>query len=235
MANITKRMFIRSVPLIATIAAFSKVKAQPPRQNGPAQPSEEAQGAREQIAPVRGQVTGSAMRKVLVAYASGFGTTAGIAEAIGMTLRDNGMLVDIKSVDQIDDVSTYDSVVIGSAIRYDKWMPEATEFVTKHGAELQSRPVAFFFACLTLASKSDGATLQAQGYADKLRDGFPNIHPVDVKGFAGALDISKFKIYLRPLVRAAFFFLGVGEGDYRQWNMIEAWANNLVQKQEWKA
>ena len=55
--------------------------------------------------------------RILVAYASRGGSTAGVAEAIGQTLAAGGSEVDVRSMTEIDDVTAYQAVVAGSAIQ----------------------------------------------------------------------------------------------------------------------
>jgi len=74
--------------------------------------------------------------RILVAYASRGGSTAGVAEAIGQTLAAGGAEVDVRSMTEIDDVTAYQAVVAGSAIQAHQWLPEAMQFIQAHQAEL---------------------------------------------------------------------------------------------------
>jgi menaquinone-dependent protoporphyrinogen oxidase len=55
--------------------------------------------------------------KILVTYASRLGSTAGVAEAIGKTLAENGAEVEIRRMEDVTDLTPYSAVVAGSAIR----------------------------------------------------------------------------------------------------------------------
>jgi menaquinone-dependent protoporphyrinogen oxidase len=55
--------------------------------------------------------------KILVTYASRAGSTAGVAEAIGKTLVENGAQVDVLPMKNVKDLTPYRVVVAGSAIR----------------------------------------------------------------------------------------------------------------------
>src|SRR5512139_1369779 len=92
--------------------------------------------------------------KILVTYASRLGSTAGVAEAIGKTLMDNGAQVEVRRMEDVTDLTPYSGVVAGSAIRNKQWLPEAVQFVQTHQAALQQKPFAAFLVCMTLAMKN---------------------------------------------------------------------------------
>lgn len=55
--------------------------------------------------------------KILVAYASRCGSTAEIAEALGHDLQSRGYRTEIVPVGKVSDVSAYQAVLLGSAVR----------------------------------------------------------------------------------------------------------------------
>src|SRR5512139_3569288 len=89
--------------------------------------------------------------KILVTYASRAGSTAGVAEAIGKTLSEKGAQVDVIPMADVKDLSPYEAVVAGSAIRAAKWLPEAVRFIQTHRSTLAQKPFAMFTVCITLA------------------------------------------------------------------------------------
>ena len=82
--------------------------------------------------------------RVLVAHASKYGSTREIAERMAATLRETGLSVDVRDVRNVDDLSRYDAVVLGSALYAAHWQRDANRFVTRHLAALQARPVWLF-------------------------------------------------------------------------------------------
>ena len=127
--------------------------------------------------------------KILVTYASGAGSTAGVAEAIGKTLTENGAQVDVLPMKAVKDLSQYRAVVAGSAIRGAKWLPEAMQFVQTHQSALSQKPFASFMVCITLAMQN-GEKYRG-GLIDWLKPVRELIRPVSEGYFAGALDFSK--------------------------------------------
>lgn len=89
--------------------------------------------------------------RILVTYASRTGSTAEIAQAVGKTLGENGAQVDVRPMQEVQDLAPYSAVVAGSAIRGSKWLPEARQFIETHRAELAQKKFAEFTVCITLA------------------------------------------------------------------------------------
>jgi menaquinone-dependent protoporphyrinogen oxidase len=165
--------------------------------------------------------------KILVAYASRAGSTAGVAETIGKTLAESGAAVDVHPVNEVSDLSAYRAVVVGSAIQGGKWLPEAMQFVQTHRAELASKPFAVFLVCMTLAMP--GADKYRQHVADFLQPVRALVRPVSEGLFAGALDIGKVPSFGDRLKFRLSVIFGVwSEGDHRDWNAIRAWAASLA-------
>ncbi|MDJ0640409.1 MAG: flavodoxin domain-containing protein [Paracoccaceae bacterium] len=170
---------------------------------------------------------GQANQRALVAYDSRLGSTAEVAEFIGGALSEGGASVDINTVSEVTALEVYDRVVIGGAIRYDRWLPEAVAFVRKNRQILLDTQVAFFFTCLTLAKPSPETERKAEAYAAKIRQIAPDLRPTSVGRFAGVLEFARTPWPARLLLRALSVTTGVAEGDYRDWQAIRDWAMKL--------
>jgi menaquinone-dependent protoporphyrinogen oxidase len=177
---------------------------------------------------VEAQYGGNEMKKkILVAYASRAGSTAGVADAIGKTLAESGANVDVLSVKEITDLSPYQAVVAGSAVRNSKWLPEAMNFLRGYQAELNSMPFAAFQVCLTLAVPGKDYSEFAAGWLEPVR---ALAKPVSEGMFAGVLDYSKLSFSDGLGLRVFAAATKTQPGDYRDWDVIKEWAEDLAGK-----
>ena len=165
--------------------------------------------------------------KVLVAYASLCGSTGGVAEAIGQALCDSGAAVDVRLVANVDDLSLYDAAVIGSAVRSSSWWPDALEFVKTNREALSRMPVAYFLTCLALYKETEASRRVAKGYMEQALTAVPDVKPVSMGLFAGALDYGKLNLMYRVVMKHKMKKQGVPEGDFRDWNAIQSWSRDL--------
>ena len=164
--------------------------------------------------------------KILVTYASRFGSTEGVAKNIGKTLSENGMEVDVLPMRDVRDLSAYDAVVAGSAINGGAWLPEAIQWTRDHQAELKRKPFAAFLVCMTLTMKSgEQYRSHVSSWLNPVRS---LVRPVSEGLFAGGLDISKIPSFGDRLKFRLSVLFGVWkEGDHRDWDAIRKWALDL--------
>jgi menaquinone-dependent protoporphyrinogen oxidase len=164
--------------------------------------------------------------RILVTYASRAGSTAGVAEAIGKTLTENGAQVDVRPMQEVEDLAPYGAVVAGSAIQGGEWLPEAILFVQKHRAALAQKRFAAFLVCMTLSMKdAEKYRTHVATWLDPVR---ALARPVSEGLFAGALDIRKVPSFGDRLkFKLSVLFGAWSEGDHRDWNAIRQWAESL--------
>ena len=156
---------------------------------------------------------------VLVAYASKHESTQGIAERIGDKLRQMGKQVEVRAVDAVKDPGSYETFVIGSAIYFGSWMKEATEFVHRNQAALTVHPV-WLFSVGPL-----GVDFMDDEQQPKEKAEFQEtIRPWDHRVFFGALDHNRLSFTERMMAKA----VRAPEGDYRDWQAIEAWTESIA-------
>ena len=159
-------------------------------------------------------------KKILVTYASEYGSTGGVAEAIGKELCIKGATVDVFVTRNVKDLSSYQGVVVGSAIYRGKWMSEAMDFVKANSEILRQIPVAYFLVCMTMHRPSEENRRTALSYLDPVLQTIPQVKPVDIEPFAGAMHYSNLSWLNKKIIQSK----GVPEGDFRDWEAIRAWA-----------
>ena len=160
---------------------------------------------------------------VLVAAASKHGGTYEIAERIGHDLAEHGVPVDVKPMSEIHEVGGYDAFVIGSAIYFGTWMKEARAFVDGHAAELRRHPTWLFASGSIVGDPPppDDPNALRPRLAERLVQG---TGAREHKLFAGRVDVQELNVLERAAVRATH----AGNGDYRDWEEIDHWADTIA-------
>lgn len=159
--------------------------------------------------------------RVLVAYGSKCGSTAEVAGAIAQEIALNGAVVDVQQAGNVNDLAPYRAVVVGSAVRMGKWMGDATDFVKNQRDALEQIPTAYFSICMVLHEDTEKNRKEADGYMDPVRD---LVVPVSAQAFAGKVDHDTLSLFEELAIRLA----GMPEGDYRNWDAIQAWAGETA-------
>lgn len=161
------------------------------------------------------------MSKVLVAYASKCGSTGEVAAAIAQGLCARGMTVDVRRVEEVDDVRDYDAFVVGSAIRMGNWLGAAQHFVERNAAVLQAAPTAFF--TVHMLNTDDSAESQANraAYVAPIR---AMVTPQAEAFFAGKLEMARMSFLDRMISK----MMKAQDEDKRDWDAIAAWTAQLA-------
>jgi menaquinone-dependent protoporphyrinogen oxidase len=162
-------------------------------------------------------------KRVLVAYATKYGATAGIAEKIGQVLRQAGLEADVMPVDHVGDLSPYQAVALGSAVYIGRWRKEAARFLQAHQEELLQKAVWLFSSGPT--GEGDPAELvQGWRFPVSLQPIADRIEPRDVVVLAGAVDQTKLNFIEKWMLKN----VNSPAGDFRDWDAIAAWARSIA-------
>ncbi len=173
--------------------------------------------------------------RVLVAYASKYGSTKGIADFIGEKLRERGMQVDVQAVDSTERPRDYDAFVIGSAVYTFHWLKEAKSFVSNNRALLRTRPVWLFSSgpVGTKTTDNQGRDLREVSGPKEMDDLREAVKPRDHRVFFGTLDGTRLTgamgFMYRMARRSQAARESMPEGDFRDWKEIESWANSIAE------
>jgi menaquinone-dependent protoporphyrinogen oxidase len=161
-------------------------------------------------------------KNVLVAYGTKYGATAEIAERIGEVLAGTGLDCDVRSADNVSDLSAYSAVVLGSGVYIGRWRKEAVRFLKAHEAELAQRPVWWFSSGPTGEGDPE-ELLQGWRFPGNLQPIIDRIKPLDIAVFHGALDVSKLNLLEKWVLNR----IKTPVGDFRDWDAISAWAAEI--------
>ncbi len=157
-------------------------------------------------------------RKFLVAYASVSGSTGEVAGAIGQVLAKEGVTVHVRHVSAVTGIRFYSAVVLGSSIRAGRWLPEAIQFLETRQETLSRIPVAYFTTCLTMVNDTEESRRIVLAYMEPVFQKAPQVKPIGLGLFAGALDPDRQLIMPSNLTP---------QGDYRDWEAIRTWAEEI--------
>ena len=178
--------------------------------------------------------------RVLVAYASKYGSTKGIADFIGDRLRQKGLEANVFEVDSVKDVRDYDAFVVGSALYMFHWMKEAKRFVSKNAETLANHPLWLFSSgpVGTKRKNAQGQDLLEVSGPKELAEISALVKPLAHKVFFGALDGSRLTgsmgFFYKMARRSQAARNAMPEGDFRDWKEIEGWADGISEALEFR-
>jgi menaquinone-dependent protoporphyrinogen oxidase len=159
---------------------------------------------------------------VLVAYATRYGSTQEVAEAVAGTLRERGLEVEIGPIYQVRTLEGYRAVVLGAPLYMFRWHRDALRFLSRHREALTARPVAVF----ALGPLNDQETewQEVRTQLEKELAKFPWLVPISRAIFGGKFDPTKLRFpwKLLPALKR------MPTSDIRDWTAIRAWASDLA-------
>lgn len=159
------------------------------------------------------------VNRILVAYASATGSTVEVAAAIGESLGAYPAAIDVRPVRDNPRIEEYQAIVIGSPVHFGKWLSEAIDFIKANQDALKRIPVALF--CVHITNLGDDAASRQNRLAF-LNNVRPLANAVYEGYFAGRFN-RRGAFLLLPGLLARF----VPTLDFRNWDKIRIWADNL--------
>ncbi len=166
---------------------------------------------------------------VLVGYATKYGSTQEVAEAIAATLREGGLEVDLQAMQKVRSLDGYRAVVLGAPLYIGRWHKDAQRFLSQHQQGLTQRPVAVFALGPLTADEKERQGSRSQLDTELAK--FPWLKPVAVELFVGRYDPKKLR-FPDTLIAAlpASPLHQMPATDLRDWTAIRAWAHHLAQR-----
>jgi menaquinone-dependent protoporphyrinogen oxidase len=160
---------------------------------------------------------------VLVAYATRYGSTRGIAERIAAAMRLGGHRVDLRPVEEVESFEDYEAVVFGSPVFDQAWPPEGQEFVRRNREALARVPL-WLFTVGTFGDRKPLIGPLVKREPKGIRELLAVLRPHDYRVFAGAISRHQWPWFGRLLFHA----FGGRLGDNRDWPEIDAWAAGIA-------
>ncbi|MFJ4009894.1 flavodoxin domain-containing protein [Streptomyces sp. NPDC090026] len=156
-------------------------------------------------------------KRVLVAYGSRHGATAGIADEIGRSLREDGLDAEVMPAESVTDVSRYDGVVLGGSLYAGHWSGKARRCARRHAEQLRERPVWLFSSGPVDPSAEEREIEPVPGVARQMKRLGGREHIT----IGGSLTEETPGRFARAMVRG-----GKG-GDFRNPERIRSWAHHI--------
>jgi menaquinone-dependent protoporphyrinogen oxidase len=160
-------------------------------------------------------------KKILVAYGTASGSTAEVAQAVAEEMSKGGVQVNIQPVESVKDISAYDAVVVGTAVRMFKILGKTKRFLRRHKKALQNIPTAYFLVCLTMGEETPENIQQATKYANPMIE---TKEPVSLGLFGGCIIHENMTDIFGKTMRS------LPEQDHRDWDKIRQWSSETLTK-----
>jgi menaquinone-dependent protoporphyrinogen oxidase len=158
------------------------------------------------------------MARVLVAYASKYGSVAEVARYLGAVLRDHDARCDVVTSRDASELDGYDLVVLGTGLYMGRAHRDARRFLRRHREELEHMPFAVF--AMGPLSGEEEEKAKVRPHLDRALARYPEIEPVATEIFGGVIDPEKMP----------FPFNRMPAGDHRDWDEIREFGVSLLAK-----
>jgi menaquinone-dependent protoporphyrinogen oxidase len=156
---------------------------------------------------------------VLVGYATRYGSTQEVAEAVAA-----GFAVDILPLQKVRDLTRYNAVVLGAPLFMFHWHKDALNFLSRHQKALMERYVAIFALGPVHDPHDEQEWRDANSHLTKELEKFSWLKPVALEMFGGKYDPAKLRFPLNLFAGAE------PASDIRDWTAIRTWASHLAGK-----
>lgn len=169
--------------------------------------------------------------EVLIAYCTRSGSTAEVAQAIGQTVRDAGLSVQVKAIADVESISEGTEIVLGTALYIGHFPKEFHRFLTRFEGELAKvRPWVFVLGPTEKERKQFAA---AEGQARRELDKHPTLRPADMRVLGGKFDPAHLNLAFPMsliLKLPANPMKKMPASDIRDWEWIHRWAGAIAEE-----
>lgn len=170
--------------------------------------------------------------RILLAYHSGEGQAAKVAERIADSLRDEGLTVEVHDAVDAPAPIGFDAVVLGDSIHLAHHSRALRKYAKAHAEAINSRPSAVFQVSMTSADHDEEHDHAANKYvADLIHES--GISPDVVGLFAGAVAYTRYGWITKRVMRS----IAEAEGrstdtttdvEYTDWDAVDHFAGDVA-------
>ena len=165
-------------------------------------------------------------KSVLVGYATRYGSTREVAEAVAAALRDSGLVADLQSVREVRSLAGYKALVLGAPLYMFRWHKDARRFLSRHRKAIAERPVAIFALGPVHDPHDESEWRDSRAQLDKELAKYPWLEPLALEVFGGKYDPENLRWPINLLAG------NEPATDIRDWEAIRTWVSELAAKLE---
>ena len=160
------------------------------------------------------------MKKILICYYSETHSTEEVCRSIKETLE-TSFEVALKPIKDVQNVETFDTVLVAAPIHGMRWHQSANDFILNHVEILKNKEMIY----VALASMAyQGRHFWQKKVFNALEKPSKLVKPIETAVFGGITgEMPSFLSFLFGIPKNA-------KTDQRDWDMIDAWKKNLIKK-----
>ena len=167
--------------------------------------------------------------EVLIAYVTRSGSTEDVAEAMGMTMEEAGVSVDVRPMVDVDSIGDDKSVILGAALYIGHLPKEFHRFLVRFRRELGNLRPWIFVPGPTEKDPKHFAAAEEQVRMELTK--YAWLHPADVRVLGGKFDPQHLELPF-PFSLVMKFpgnpIRKLPVSDIRDWEWIKAWARSIA-------
>jgi menaquinone-dependent protoporphyrinogen oxidase len=162
------------------------------------------------------------VNKILLAFATNYGSTKEVAEAISATLHESGVGVDLSLARDVRTLTGYSGIVLGAPLVMNRLHKDALTFLSRYKKLIMQLPVALFALGPVSEPHNPKEWQDAHDQLEKELSKIAWLKPIHTEIFGGKFDPALLRFPLNKLAGMA------PASDIRDWEKIRTWAGTLT-------
>lgn len=162
--------------------------------------------------------------KILVGFASRYGSTEDTAHMIAETLRNESFEVDALKIKEVKSLTDYQAIILGAPLFMFHWHKDVLKFLSTHQEILMDKFIAIFALGPTHDPYDEQEWRDSWSQLNNELASFSWLKPVEVEMFGGKYDPAYLKFPLKMMAGKT------PASDIRDFEAVKAWAGKLAEK-----